>query len=114
MALRGADGFTLLETVCVLAIVALVAAIALPRAPSATTSQGVRAYAVEIAAMLKADRDAAIRKQMPVSTILSAASRSLRSGSGGGALELPPDVAFDAILATLQRPSRRRDDRLFS
>jgi len=83
----------------VLAIVALVAAIALPRAPSATTSQGVRAYAVEIAAMLKADRDAAIRKQMPVSTILSAASRSLRSGSGGGALELPPDVAFDAILA---------------
>jgi general secretion pathway protein H len=97
--MRGDDGFTLVEAVCVLAIVALIALIALPRAPSATSAEGLRGYAVAIAAMLKGDRNAAIGRGAPVSTALSAASRSVRSGAGGGALRLPDDVAFDAMLA---------------
>lgn len=97
--MRGEDGFTLIEVVCVLAIVALLALIALPRAPQATTAQGLRGYAVEIAAMLKADRNAAIRQHALVSTALSAASHSVRSGAGGGVLQVPADVGFDAIVA---------------
>lgn len=97
--MRGQDGFTLIEVVCVLAIVALLAMIALPQAPRATTAQGLRGYAVEIAAMLKSDRNAAIRQRAFVSTALSAASHSVRSGAGGVVLQLPADVGFDAILA---------------
>ncbi len=97
--MRGEDGFTLIEVVAVLAIVALLAVIALPQSPRATTAQGLRGYAVEIAAMLKADRVAAIRRHVFVSTALSAASHTVRSGAGGGVLQLPADVAFDAILA---------------
>jgi general secretion pathway protein H len=97
--MHGEDGFTLIEVVCVLAIVALLAAIALPQAPHATTAQGLRGYAVEIAAMLKADRNAAIRQHAFVSTALSAASHTVRSGAGGGVLQLPTDIGFDAILA---------------
>ncbi len=97
--MRGEDGFTLIEVVCVLAIVALLAAIALPGAPRATTAQGLRGYAVEIAAMLKADRIAAIRQHAFVSTAFSATSHTVRSGSDARVLQLPADVGFDAMLA---------------
>ncbi len=97
--MRRADGFTLIEAVSVLAIVALLAAIALPSFPRATTPARLTAYAVEIAALLKADRNAAIRNHAPVSTLLSAAQRTVRSGAGGATIVLPEDVAFDAILA---------------
>jgi general secretion pathway protein H len=94
-----ADGFTLIEVVCVLAIVALLAAIALPQMPRATTPARLAGYAVEVASLLKADRSAAIRNRAFVSTSLSAASRVVRSGDGRRIVQLPPDVAFDAILA---------------
>ena len=97
--MRRAEGFTLIEAVCVLAIVGLVAAIALPQMPRATTRTRLTGYAVAIAALLKADRNAAIRTHAVVSTSLSAAKRSVRSGAGGGTIVLPEDVAFDAILA---------------
>lgn len=97
--MRRADGFTLLEAVSVLAIVALLAAIALPQIPHATTRTRLTGYAVEIAALLKADRNSAIRGHAVVSTSLSAAGRTIRSGAGGGTIVLPDDVAFDALLA---------------
>jgi prepilin-type N-terminal cleavage/methylation domain-containing protein len=40
-------GFTLLEVVCVLAIIALLAAIALPSIPRDTSLSGIEAYALE-------------------------------------------------------------------
>src|SRR5260370_10449789 len=50
-------GFTMLEMVCVLAIAALLAAILLPRLPGATSRPRLEAYAVEVAALLNADRN---------------------------------------------------------
>jgi general secretion pathway protein H len=104
--MRGQAGFTLLEAVCVLALVALLAAIALPAIPGGTSQQRLAGYAIEIAALLKSDRNAAILNGAAVSTSLSASARAVTSGASGRVVQLPADVAFDAILA--QRCGARR------
>ena len=92
-------GFTLLEVVCVLAIVALLAALILPAIPRGTSRARLEAYAVEAAAILTADRSVAIRRHIQVATSLDATARTIRSGASARILELPADVAFDALLA---------------
>lgn len=93
------SGFTLIEVVCVLTIVGLLAMVALPAMPIATTQSRLAGYAVEVAALLKADRNAAIRQRAPISTWFSASARIVKSGAGESIVRLPPDVALDAILA---------------
>src|ERR1700732_611867 len=56
------EAYTLLEIVCVLAIIALLAAIILPAIPRATSRARIEGYAVATAAVLKADRVAALRQ----------------------------------------------------
>jgi len=92
-------GFTLIEIVCVLAIVGLLAALVLPDFPRATSRERLGGYALETAALLKADRNAAMRLRSPVATTLSADARTVRSGASDAIVRLPPDVAFEAILA---------------
>ena len=96
----GEGGFTLLEIICVLAIIAMLAAIALPAFPRGTSRTMLEAYALETAALLKADRNAAIRRGAAVATDLSAISRTIRSGATGRLLQVPKDVGFNAILAS--------------
>jgi general secretion pathway protein H len=93
-------GFTLLEAICVLAIIAMLAAIALPAFPRGTSRSMLEAYAVETAALLKADRTAAIRRGAAVVTNLSSLSRTIRSGATGRLVQLPQDVGFNAVLAS--------------
>lgn len=95
----GESGFTLLEIICVLAIFAMLAAIALPAFPRGTSRSMLEAYAIETAGLLKADRNAAIRRGAAVATGLSSMSRTIRSGATGRVLQLPKDVGFNAILA---------------
>ena len=56
-------GFTLLEMVCVLAIIALLTAVLLPFIPRETSRSRLQAYALQAATLLKADRNAAIIRQ---------------------------------------------------
>jgi general secretion pathway protein H len=94
-----AAGFTLLEVVCVLAIVAILAAILLPIVPRGTSRARLESYAIETAAMLKVDRNIAMRNRVQVATVVDAPARLIRSGATGRVVQIPDDVAFDAILA---------------
>ena len=93
-------GFALIEILCVLAIIGLLAAIILPAIPRATTRAKLESYAVETAALLKADRNAALRRQVQVTTQIDAEARSIRSGVTGRVIRLPNDVSLEAMLAS--------------
>jgi general secretion pathway protein H len=93
-------GFALIEILCVLAIIGLLAAIILPAIPRATSRARLESYAVEIAAMLKTDRSAALRRQILVTTQVDARARSIRSGATGRMIRMPSDVRLDAMLAS--------------
>jgi general secretion pathway protein H len=97
--MRRAAGFTLIEVVCVLAIIALLASLVLPAIPRATSHAQLEAYALQVASLLTADRTAAIRRRAEIATALDARSGVIRSGAGAGRIQLPRDVAFDALLA---------------
>jgi general secretion pathway protein H len=84
--------------VCVMAMVALLAAILLPRLPHGTTRPQLEAYAVEIAALLKSDRSAALLGRGPVAAEVDAVDRAIRSGSSGRIVRVPEDVVFEALL----------------
>jgi general secretion pathway protein H len=92
-------GFTLLEMVCTLAIIALGAVLALPAIPRGTSSARLEGYALEIAALLTADRYSAIRRHAEVATSLSPAMRTIQSGGSAQIVRLPADVTFAALLA---------------
>jgi general secretion pathway protein H len=102
------DGFSLLEVVCVVAIIAALAAIVLPRMPLGTSRPRLEAYAVEAASLLRTDRNAAMRRRTAVATEVNAISRSIRSGATGQIVRIPDDVVFEAILPQRcnQRPAR--------
>ncbi len=101
----GAEGFTLLEVVCILAVIAMLAAIVLPALPRATPLPRIEGYAMETALLLDADHDAAQRQHREIATLVDARSRVIRSGATGAVLQFPNDVTVDALLA------RRCDDR---
>ena len=91
-------GFTLLEMVCVIALVAMIAAVLLPFLPRHTSRSRLQAYALEAATLLKADRNTAIRRRADVSTLVDAPSRAIRSGATSQIVRIPDDVRFDALL----------------
>ena len=92
-------GFTLLEVVCVVAIISIFAAIIVPAIPRGTSRARIEAFALEAASLLRADRNAAIRRQIEIAALVDAPSRSLRSGASGRVLRLPSDVDVQTTLA---------------
>ena len=97
--MRRAAGFTLIEVVCVLAVVALLFSLVLPAIPRTTSRSRLEGYAIEVAAILTGDRNAAIRRHAEIATALDANARAIRSGASAHSVRLPRDVAFDALLA---------------
>ena len=95
---NGEDGFTLLEVVCVIAILAILAVVIVPRLPHGTSRARLESYAIATAVLLKADRDAAVRRQTQIQTDINAASRLVRSGATGHVVQVPDDVIVDALL----------------
>jgi general secretion pathway protein H len=91
-------GFTLLEMVCVLAIIALLSAVLLPFLPRETSRSRLQAYALQAATLLKADRNAAIIRHTSIATLVDAGERAIHSGASRTAVRIPADVRFDALL----------------
>jgi general secretion pathway protein H len=94
----GQAGFSLMEMVCAMALIAILAAVLLPIAPRQTSRARLQAYALETATLLKSDRNAAIRAGADVSTLVDAPSRAIRSGATSQTIRIPDDVRFDALL----------------
>jgi general secretion pathway protein H len=84
--------------VCVLAMMAMLAAVLLPRLPTSTSRPRLEAYAIEVAALLKADRTAALSRYGIVDVVVDAPARTVRSGASGWIIRVPEDVVFDALL----------------
>jgi len=97
----------LLEVVCTLAILGMLAAIAAPRLPRDTSRTHLETYAVNIAALLKADRYAAMRRRESIATEVNASARIVRSGATGRLIEIPSDVVLDSHLAARCQDHRR-------
>ena len=51
-----------------------------------------------VATLLKADRNAAVRNQISVATVVDASARAIRSGASRDTIRIPADVRFDALL----------------
>ncbi|MCA6121844.1 prepilin-type N-terminal cleavage/methylation domain-containing protein [Bradyrhizobium sp. WSM 1704] len=109
---RREAGFALIEILCVLAIIGLLAAIILPSLPRATTRARLESYAVATAALLKADRSAALRRNVQIATLVDAEQRAIRSGATGRVVRFPGDVTVDTTLASrcADRPAGRSID----
>jgi len=95
----GERGVVLIEIVAVLAIIGLLAAIILPALPRATSGARLEAYAIDVAALITQDRNAAVRRRTHVATQVYAPERLIVSGATGRELRLPGDIAVDALLA---------------
>lgn len=106
------DGFTLLEVVCVVAIIAMITTVLLPIMPRGTSRPRLESYAIEIASLLKADRTAAIRRRSSVVTEVNPYRRIVRSGATGKIVRIPDDVTYRVTLPQRcnQRPVTSRID----
>jgi general secretion pathway protein H len=93
-------GFTLLEVVCVVAIISIFAAIIVPAIPRGTSRARIEAYALEAASLLKSDRNAAIRRRVEVAALVDARSRVVRAGASERVVRPPADVAVETTLAS--------------
>lgn len=89
----------MIEVVCVLAIIAILAAIVLPAMPRSTSRQRLEGLAVETAALLNADQESARQQHRDVATAVDVAARTIRSGSGAWVVRLPSDVTLQTTLA---------------
>lgn len=88
----GARGFTLIEMVVVLGIVAMIAMLAMPRFQSATPRLELRAAAEALRADLRATRSAALRLNRDATLSVDVDAGVWRGDGGSGAA--PRDVAL--------------------
>jgi general secretion pathway protein H len=92
-------GFALFELMLTLALIALIASLALPRARPFDGGAALRAKVYETVALLRADRDAALRSDRDVASRVDLASKRLTSGATRDQILYP-----DAVTLRLATP----------
>ena len=94
---RRDGGYALLELVLALAVMGLVAAVALPRAARAPGTIELRATAEQIAALLRSDRNTAIRERRDVLAQVDVENGAIASGSLNQVLRIPAGVRIEFL-----------------
>lgn len=92
---RNEGGFTLLELMAVMLIIALVASLVITMTPG-TTRAGLKAVTLQTAALLRRERTQAILGRRERHVSLDGMRRTL-VGEGGDTVAIPRDVAVDLI-----------------
>jgi general secretion pathway protein H len=87
-------GFAMIEVMLALALMALIAALALPRARPFDGGAALRAKTYEVAALLRADRDAARRANREIASVVDFSGRRIASGATRTAVRLPQGAAM--------------------
>ena len=82
-------GFSLIEVTFALALIGLIAALSLPRVLPQSSATVLRSKAFEVAALLRADRNIALRTQRQVATLVDVSIRRVRSGASGASVSIP-------------------------
>lgn len=99
-----AAGFTLIEVVVVLAILALLASLVLSRRPQRSAALDMRAASTEVAAALRLARGRAIAANRPVPVRFDAGAATLRVGADAPRA-LPPGITLAITAAAEQGPA---------
>lgn len=98
-------GFTLLELLLVLAVLALLAGLVVAYLPAGATRTEVVASAREVASGLRRARGAAIAGNTPVAFVLDVKNRSYRVGTEA-LVRLPAEIALTLDTARSERANR--------
>lgn len=101
-------GFTLLEVLAVLAIATLVMAIALPRVGIQSSPAKTEAMAIQIMSALNADRYAARRRSVTLTSEIDLHANLIRTATRNTALILPPALKIGTRLAPPCDPTGRK------
>ena len=94
-------GFTLIEMVVVLAILAVVTALVMPTLAGAADKAELRAAARDVAGALRMTRSLAIRRGHTEALVLDTSDRQFRIDPSGAVERLPPSI--DLLLFTTAR-----------
>lgn len=90
---RGKEGFALYELILALAILGMVAGVVFPRVARAPGPVELGAKAQQIAALLRSDRNAALRRGGEVVSHVDVAKGTVISGLSGTGVRVPKGVA---------------------
>lgn len=92
-------GFTLLELLVVLVILALSATAVMSVGRASLESARVRSFMVEAEAMFRDARTAAIETQSQTAVVIDTEARRLTFSNGGRTLDMPKGLSLDAKVA---------------
>jgi len=92
-------GFTLLELLVVLVILALSATAVMSVGRSSLESARVRSFMIEAEALFRDARTQAIEKHAETAVLIDTKARRLSMSDGGRALDVPQGVSLDAKIA---------------
>lgn len=97
---RRARGFTLLELVVSLAVIAAIYALVFPALVPKTGRAQLEAVTMNVAGLLKTDRNASLRQRRDVITQFDVERNEVRSGSSERVVRLPPDISLDLLTSS--------------
>lgn len=95
----GQAGFTLVEMLAVLVILALAATAVVQGGRSSIETANVRAFLIEAEAMMRTARTTAIETMSPQDVLLNPDDRQLAFPAAGKVLKIPPGMSLDGKLA---------------